>query len=369
MSISRPIEMQTLGIRARGEWSYFTQNENPPQNEYFLVKTMYSGISAGTEFSFLKGTNPYLSRSWNQEFGLFEGTAQSKSYPLCNLGYMEVSKVIESHTSIVKPGDVLAMSYGHKTAHFVDPQRDYFVTLPSGIRTIDGIFVARMGPTAANALLHAAADLNPNYVSALGDGIRGRNILITGSGTLSLLTALFCRHNGAGSILLADNSWSRLETARRLNFDTIDWTQDQLPLTCKKRWYHRFGDCGADIVFQCRSSGEALNMALRSCRPQGTIIDLAFYQAGIDHVRLGEEFHHNAITVRCSQISRVPRGLTHQWNLKRLSFETISLLRSLKRRQKELLISSVIPFEEASDILNSDDSVTSRPLTIVLEFK
>ena len=73
----------------------------------------------------------------------------------------------------------------------------------------------------------------------------------------------------------------------------------------------RAGDRGADVVFQCRGQASALATALRILRPQGTVIDLAFYPGGCDEVRLGEEFHHNGLSVRCAQIGRVPRGTGH----------------------------------------------------------
>jgi threonine dehydrogenase-like Zn-dependent dehydrogenase len=82
------------------------------------------------------------------------------------------------------------------------------------------------------------------------------------------------------------------------------------------------------VVFQCRGQPAALHLALRLLRPQGTVIDLAFYQGGADAVRLGAEFHHNGLAVRCAQIGRVPRGLAHAWDRERLSAETIDLLRA-----------------------------------------
>src|SRR5581483_8004976 len=97
---------------------------------------------------------------------------------------------------------------------------------------------------------------------------------------------------------------------------------------CKERWRHGPGDCGADVVFQCRARAASLQTALRSLRPRGTVVDLAFYQAGAAEVLLGEEFHHNGLTIRCAQIGRVPRGLDRRWDRRRLALETIDLLRA-----------------------------------------
>ena len=57
----------------------------------------------------------------------------------------------------------------------------------------------------------------------------------------------------------------------------------------------RPGDHGADVVFQCRGRSFALATALRVLRPQGTVVDLAFYTGGAEDVQLGEEFHHNGL--------------------------------------------------------------------------
>src|SRR4029450_11959638 len=95
----------------------------------------------------------------------------------------------------------------------------------------------------------------------------------------------------------------------------------------------------------------ALQLALRLLRPQGTVIDLAFYQGGADSVRLGEEFHHNGLSLVCAQIGRVPRGLAPTWDRERLSAETIELLRADGGAVRGHLGTAVVPFEEAPELL------------------
>ena len=96
-------------------------------------------------------------------------------------------------------------------------------------------------------------------------------------------------------------------------------TETQAWQHAKARWHHGAQDRGADFVFQTRARSESLHDALRALRPQGTVIDLAFYQGGADGTRFGEEFHHNGLSLRCAQIGRVPRGLAHLWDRRRLS--------------------------------------------------
>lgn len=88
----------------------------------------------------------------------------------------------------------------------------------------------------------------------------------------------------------------------------MDPTASDVAVALKTRWRHGPGDRGADVVFQCRGQAASLALALRVLRPQGAVVDLAFYSDSAGEVRLGEEFHHNGLAVRCAQIGRVPRG-------------------------------------------------------------
>ncbi|MFD0785149.1 zinc-binding alcohol dehydrogenase, partial [Micromonospora azadirachtae] len=123
---------------------------------------------------------------------------------------------------------------------------------------------------------------------------------------------------------------------------------------------------GADVVFQCRGQAWALRLALRLLRPQGTVIDLAFYQAAADAVRLGEEFHHNGLSVRCAQIGRVPRGLVPVWDRERLSAETIDLLRAYGDLIRKHLVTAVVPFEDAPALLTDLAERRRQELQVVL---
>nr|BFE79681.1 hypothetical protein GCM10020093_022820 [Planobispora longispora] len=85
--------------------------------------------------------------------------------------------------------------------------------------------------------------------------------------------------------------------------------------------------------------------------PQGTVVDLAFYQEGAASLRLGEEFHHNGLSIRCAQIGRVPRGLAHLWSRERLSAETLDLLRARGDAVRRHLITDLVPFDDAPRFL------------------
>jgi NADPH:quinone reductase-like Zn-dependent oxidoreductase len=349
MSTTRTI--RSLGVQEQGEAYFFSYEEGPPSPDHFRIETLYSGISSGTETTFLHGTNPYLHARWDEEYGIFQQGEPSTHYPIPFLGYMEVGRVIESRTKTVQEGALVAMAYGHKSGHTADANHEFFVPLPAGFDPILGIYVAQMGPICANGVLHAAAEMVGTDIRQLGDGVRGRNVLVIGAGVVGQLTALFAKHCGAAEVVIANRTPQRLEAAAALGLTCLNETETEVWRYCKDRWHHGPHDRGADLVFQCRAEAASLQDALRSLRPQGAVIDLAFYQGGANAVRLGEEFHHNGLTIRCAQIGRVPRGTGHAWNRRRLAQETVELLRTYGEAIREHLITDVVPFDEGPAFL------------------
>ena len=342
--------------------------EEPVQPGPFRVRTLYSGVSAGTELTYVKGSNPALHAGFDPALGLFGGPAPDP-YPVTRLGYMEVGRVEQSNTPAVAEGSVVAMTYGHRTGWTGDPLRDRVVPLPADLDPLLGIYVAHMGPICANGLLHAAADLRGTAVHGLGDGVAGRRVAVTGAGVIGILTALFARLHGAASVVVVDPTPERRAVAEALGLDTLDPTGDHDPaVTLKTAWRHTADDRGADMVFQCRGQASALQLALRLLRPQGTVIDLAFYQGGADEVRLGDEFHHNGLGVRCAQIGRVPRGLATYWDRERLSAETIELLRRFGEPIRKHLVTAVVPFDEAPALLHDLAERRRHELQAVISF-
>ncbi len=342
--------VRSLGVERPGRCGFFEYEEGEVPEGHFRLDTLYTGLSAGTELTFFKGTNPYLSSRWDQEYGAFREGEPGQTWPMPFLGYMEVGRVSASRAAQVKPGDIVGMAYGHKTGHTANAAQEFFVQLPEGVDPILGIYLAQMGPICANGLLHAAADAAGQKVQSLGDGVRDKNVLVTGAGVVGLLTGLFALEHGAANVAIVDSTPARLEAAEHLGMTAIDEERVQVWQYCKEAW--RDGPArGADLVFQCRARPAMLHTALKSLRPQGTVVDLAFYQGGASEVRLGEEFHHNGLTIRCAQINRVPRGLSGSWDRARLAHETGELLRTRGQAMREHMITDVVSFDEAPQLV------------------
>jgi NADPH:quinone reductase-like Zn-dependent oxidoreductase len=352
-------------VAAPGRVQIVEADAGPVPAGGFRARTMFSGVSAGTELSFVKATHPALHAGFDPVLGLFGGSP-AESYPVTRLGYMEVARIAESRTPAVAEGAVVAMAYGHRTGYLGDPLRDRLVPLPGDIDPLLGIYVAHMGPICANGLLHAAADLYGGSVRSLSDGVCGRRVAVTGAGVVGLLTALFARAHGAASVVVLDPTPQRRAVASALGLEVLDPEADDPAVILKTAWRHAADDRGADVVFQCRGQASGLRLALRLLRPQGTVVDLAFYQGGADAVRLGEEFHHNGLGVRCAQIGRVPRGLAPTWDRERLSAATVDLLQAYGDAIRKHLVSAVVPFDEAPRLLEDLAARRRQELQAVL---
>lgn len=342
------MSIRTLVVTGPGHAEIRESEEEPLLENMFRAETMFSGLSAGTELTWFRGTNPFLTSTWDAETGSFAPGRPSVRYPIVDSGYMSVARVSRTRTAAVEEGATVAMTYGHSSAHHANPLTEHVVVLPEGLDAVLGVFAAHLGPICANGLLHAAPDHVP--AESLAAGVRDRLVLVTGAGPIGLLTGLLASAHGAAEVVVADPDPARRRAAEALGLNAVD-EDDLLSERLKARWRHGPADHGADLVFQCRGRAQSLANALRALRPQGIVIDLAFYPGGAEEVRLGEEFHHNGLTLRCAQIGRVPRSQVGVWDRRRLSGATVGLLRSHGALIREHVITDVLPLADAPGLL------------------
>lgn len=342
-----PRDVDVLQVIRSGTVEWVRTSTGPLADGAMRLDTVASGVSAGTELTYLKDSNPALSNRWDPELGLFRPGLEQNPYPVRKLGYMQVGRVVATRTSHVHQGDLVAATYGHASGHDLEPLGERHVVLPEQLDPVLGIYVAHMGPICANGLLHAAVDALGPAVVDLGAGVRGRRVLVTGAGVVGLLTALFARHLGAAEVAIADPTPARLHAADRLGLAVVDSSDTDVGEWAKQRWRHNTDERGADVVFQCRGQTSSLHTALRALRPQGTVVDLAFYPGGADDLRLGEEFHHNGLRIVCAQIGRVPRGSAQLWDRERLSTATLDLLAASGDAVLADLVTDRVPAREA----------------------
>jgi threonine dehydrogenase-like Zn-dependent dehydrogenase len=370
--VSRAI--RTIGVVDPGRPEILDDVEPEPGPGQAWVRTEWSGVSAGTEVALVRGTDPHHLLHWDPDLRSFDDAGPPAAYPVRGLGYMEVGRVTESRTPDLAEGQLVAMAYGHRTGCCADPSVKPVIPVPDDLDPLLGVYLAQMGPICVNGLLHAAADVaGPG--AGVDAGVRDRHVLVTGAGVIGLLTAMLAVQHGAADVVVAEPSAERRAVAEALGLATLEDSASDEPAhpawrAVKERWRHGQGDAGADVVLQCRGHDAALATGLKALRPQGTVVDLGFYQAGAEAVRLGEEFHHNGLAVVCAQISRVPRGMAGAWPRTALAQVTLDLLRERGDDVRRHLVTDVLPFEEGPRLLAdlAGRRLAAPPLQAVLRF-
>jgi len=361
-----PWRVTSVGFRQPGKVDLFQYEEGDLSPGQFRLRTLFAGISAGTELTHFTGTNPYMNARWDDDLKLFMPDGHSE-YPMIFTGYMQVGRVVASRNNGVEAGQVVAMTYGHKNGHTCDVMREVFFPLPEDVDPILGIYVAQMGPICANAVLHADDEELGEAVPCLGAGLRDRNVMVMGTGVIGMLTGMLALDADAHEVAIVGRNPHRLAVGERLGMVPVNNRETDPGEWAKRRWKTDWLDRGADVAFQCSGSDELLHHALRCLRPQCTVVDLGFYQAGSPELSLGHEFHHNGLRHICAQISRVPRRLRGSWDRGRLAAETIRFLQRHGDAIRTHLITDVIPFEQAQRAYDLLAGPSPRAMQVVLE--
>ena len=167
------------------------------------VRTLYSGISAGTELAMYRGTNPYLEKHWDAEAGLF---CQGQSTFLLSrrrLGLFRGrgNRCVGrwSHWTRGRPGG-LGM-WCHRSSAVQPAERLVGHQLPANVDPLVGTF-ARVGAVALNAVLASGARI-------------GETVVVFGQGVIGLLATQLLVAQGV-EVFAVDIVPNRLELAREV---------------------------------------------------------------------------------------------------------------------------------------------------------
>ncbi|AWS44896.1 zinc-binding alcohol dehydrogenase [Streptosporangium sp. 'caverna'] len=322
---------------------------------HLRVRTRYSGISAGTELTAYRGTNPYLTRTWDPEARLFRDGGPGISYPVVGWGYSEVGEVREVSPELAgtpgmpKPGELVWGIWGHRSEGIVPAERMIGHRLPEGLAPLAGSF-ARVGAIAYNAVL-------------AGDIHLGEDVAVFGQGVIGLLTTRLAQLSGA-RVTAVDALDSRL--ARAVEYGAVR-TLNARTDAVAERIREATDGRGADVAVEISGAYPALHEALRSVAVGGRIVASSFYQGDGVGLRLGDEFHHNRVQLVSSQIGGVPPQLAGRWSVDRLQQTFLRLVADGLVDVKSL-VSHVIPVADAAEAYVLLDERPADALQVVLEF-
>ncbi len=327
--------------------------DRPLAEQEVRLRTLYSGISAGTELTAYRGSNPYLHKRWDSSRRLFvPDTETSMHFPVVGFGYEECGEVVEVGTGVthVQIGAQVYGTWGHRTHHIVSEEYAAGRLLPQGLDPIFGIF-SQMGAIALNGVLDAAIRIS-------------ETVVVFGLGTPGQMIAQLAKHSGA-RVIGIDPISLRREAACRLG--AVDEAFSPTDGNVAERIRSLTDNRGADVCIEASGSYAALQEAIRTAAYSAKVVAMGFFQGQGQSLFLGEEFHHNRINVVCSQIYGVNPELTYRWNVERL-VHTVMNLQAQGVLNLRPLITHVLPFSAAAEAFRLCDLEPESAIQVVLDF-
>ena len=347
-------ELVFLGPRSIGFRELAEPTELGPREVH--VRTLFSGISHGTEMNVYRGTSPQFRKSYTD--GLFREGEPSWRYPK-TYGYEEVGQIVACGRAVheLKEGDIIGAIYGHRDSVVMDlDQGSHFHVVPPGMDPELAIFHA-LGGVAMDAYLSSEIRL-------------GESAVVVGLGIIGQFIVQLCKLGGVEPTIAVDLIAPRRRRALGVGADfEFDPTGTDVALEVRRI----VGRKGADVVFDATGSYPALQEAIRCCAPiYGRVMAIGWYQGEGRGLRLGEEFHHSLFGAGggglIRQVNhRLPPAVGRAWDIKRV---TDTFFRLMARGDIALsdLISHRIPFGDAAKAFRLIDEHPEEVSKVVLEF-
>ena len=344
---------RALMLTAPGQLDFEAIEERALGPEEVRIRTLFSGISAGTELSQYRGTNPFMHRQWDDQRRLFVA-AESPSwpYPVRNLGYEECGEIVEVGSGVtdLKSRQRVFGTWGHRTHHIADAAYARERLLPDGADARIGIF-SHIGAVALNGVHDAQLRIG-DIVAVFGLGVPGQ------------IVAQAARASGA-TVIGVDPDAARRAIAQSLGAaHVLDPTAGNVAEAIKAMTEGR----GADACIEVSGAPAALADAIRAVAYSARVVAMGFFEGEVSGLRLGEEFHHNRVQLICSQIGGVAAEASYRWSKPRL-WRTAIELQHAGVLSLIPLISHTAPFHDAPKLFGRLDRGEPGLLQAVLEFE
>lgn len=286
-----------------------------PGEGQLLVRTLYSGISAGTELLAYRGEiDPQLPLD-----STISALTDRFSYPF-HYGYSCVGRVEQSWAG-ADEGDIVFAFHPHQDLFVVDAVDT--VPLGSSDPRLGTLF-----PLVETAL----------QITVDAGEVLERPVVVIGLGAVGILTTVLLLRAGA-RVLAADLKPWRREAAAALGIST------GLPDDLERKVMAETNDAGVPLVIEVSGNPAALGAALPLLAHEGTALVASWYGLRPVTLPLGAEFHRRRLTIRSTQVSTIPARLAGVWTRNRRRATARRLLDELPL---QVLATHVFPFDDAT---------------------
>lgn len=270
-----------------------------------FIRTLYSGLSRGTERLVFEGRLP------ESEWLRMRAPHQTGDFPFpVKYGYAAVG-LAEAGPSALIGRNCFAL-FPHQSA-FVLPAAS-LVPVPDGVPPRRAVLAANM-ETALNAVWD-------------GGALPGQTIAVIGAGLLGCLIGFLAARLPGSKVTLIDRLPERADIAERLGlgFSTPDGAAS-----------------GAEIVFHTSASEAGLQLALEIAAFEARIVEASWFGDRQVALPLGGSFHSQRLQLISTQVGSVAPAmrarLTHRQRLE-------TALRLLDDARLDALITDEVAFED-----------------------
>ncbi|GII58674.1 dehydrogenase [Planotetraspora thailandica] len=231
------------------------------------VRTLFSGVSRGTETLVFRGGVP------ESQHEAMRAPFQEGDFPSpVKYGYLNVGVVEQGPPELL--GRTVFCLYPHQTRYVVAAEA--VVPVPDDVPPGRAVLAGTV-ETAVNALWDAAP-------------LVGDRIAVVGGGMVGCAVAALLAGFPGVRVQLVDADPARAEIAKALG---VGFAPPE------------HADGGCDLVVHASATEAGLARSLELLAPEGEVIELSWYGDRRVSLPLGEFFHSRRLTVRASQVGMV----------------------------------------------------------------
>ena len=308
--MSTALSARQFWIDAPGRGRILNVTLGERQKDEVLVRTLYSGISRGTESLVFRGEVP------PSQYQAMRAPFQEGQFPApVKYGYMSVGRVEAGPDALL--GKTVFCLYPHQDVYHVPAAA--VAVVPDEVPPDRAVLAANM-ETAVNAVWDGRATV-------------GDRIAVIGGGVLGLLVAWLCHRVPATAVSVIDPNPARQLAAETLGLDLRVDTA---------------GIEESDVVFHASGHPEGLRAALEIAGQESVVVELSWYGRRTVPLPLGERFHPARLTIKSSQVGTVPPDRAPRWDRARRLAVALELLRD---DALSVLVSATSDFDELPNVL------------------